>query len=65
MCALYRGKGTVGEMVVDTSIPVLVHGEGAEHDLQPHGRLLEEQLEQWWIAPYARCEHVAVNLEVH
>lgn len=42
-----------------------MHGEGTEHDLEPHGGLLEEQLEQRWVAPYARCEHIAVNLEVH
>jgi hypothetical protein len=46
-------------------LPVLMHCERPEHDLQPDRGLLEEQLEEWRVAPYPAGEHVAVDLEVY
>lgn len=54
-CRVYRGD----------VLPVLMHCEWPEHDLQPDRGLLEEQLEEWRVAPYPAGEHVAVDLEVN
>lgn len=65
MMAGAAGKAMWGGVGCGRSVPVLVHGERPEHDLQPYRRFLEEQLYQRRVAADPGCEHVAVDLEVH
>ena len=50
---------------VNIKVPILVHCEWAEHDLQPYDRPSEEKFDQGRIASDASGEHVAVDLEVN
>jgi hypothetical protein len=63
-CGSKRGVRRA-EVTRCSAVPVLVHCEGPEHDLQPYRGLLEEQLKERRVAPYPASEHVAVDLEVH
>ena len=62
---MVRNRVCENTLLLSGGAPVLVHGEGPEHDLEPDEGLLEEQLAQGGATSDPSGQHIAVDLEVN